>query len=420
MASLRKRGVNWYVRYRDVHGKQTEVKAGPDKGVAKGIANDLESKVRQIKLGTLDPREAACTDAERIPIAAHVKDYIAVLEARGCVAGHVEGIEKRLTWFLDESKVTRLSQLRPSLAESALKVLRDARRSDRTVAHYAAAVKSFSRWLWKDKRTREDLMSDLERPTIQTKSNRSALTPEQAARLIASTRGGKVRRGMSGTDRSWLYVLAMVTGLRRGELQALRPEDLDLDGKPPVVNLDGQFTKNGKSARQPLPSHLIPALRTWLATKPSYAPIFRADRNSSLMIKADLRDAGIPSDNHCFHELRHCYATWVVQSGASVKDAMELARHSDPDLTLNTYAHTRLEDLARVVDSLPTSNLWASDPSCDFAHTLPTSGVSGGLNGTQRTKAEMRPEAPHAVREMAVGKLPGQDSNLEKQDQNLL
>jgi hypothetical protein len=32
----------------------------------------------------------------------------------------------------------------------------------------------------------------------------------------------------------------------------------------------------------------------------------------------------------------------------------------------------------------------------------------------------MRPVPSHAAPEIAVGKLPGQDSNLEKQDQNLL
>ncbi len=122
----------------------------------------------------------------------------------------------------------------------------------------------------------------------------------------------------------------------------------------------------------------------------------------------------------CFHELRHCYATWVIQSGASVKDAMELARHSDPDLTLNTYAHIRLEDLARIVDTLPTSKMWASDAQCDFDHTLPKSCVSEGLNGTARNKAEMRPGAPEQVPAIVADKLPGQDSNLEKQDQNLL
>jgi integrase len=244
MASLRKRGRVWYVRYRDAQGNQTEVKAGPDKSVAKTIANDLESKIQRIKLGTLDPREAASNDAERIGIATHVEDYVRNLGARGCVHGHVDGIRKRLEWFLGESKITRLSQLRPSLADDALKTLRDAHRSDRTVAHYAAALKSFARWLWKDKRTREDLLADLERPTIHSKNARIALTPAEAAKLIAATRSSKSRRGMPGEDRSWLYALALVTGLRRGELQALQPEDFALDGSPPTVALDGQFTKN--------------------------------------------------------------------------------------------------------------------------------------------------------------------------------
>jgi integrase len=89
-----------------------------------------------------------------------------------------------------------------------------------------------------------------------------------------STRTGKPRRGMSGEDRSWLYVLALFTGLRRGELQALRPEDFDLDGSPPMVSLDGQFTTNGKPALQPLLTSLLPELRTWLATRPAHVPTF--------------------------------------------------------------------------------------------------------------------------------------------------
>ena len=42
MASLRKRGKVWYVRYRDVHGKQIETKAGPDRSMAQRIANQLD------------------------------------------------------------------------------------------------------------------------------------------------------------------------------------------------------------------------------------------------------------------------------------------------------------------------------------------------------------------------------------------
>ncbi len=167
----------------------------------------------------------------------------------------MDGVRKRLTWFLEETKITRLSQLRPSLATTVLKTLRDAGRSDRT-----------------------------------------------------------------------------------------------------NVALPGRDTKDSDDAIQPLPAHVIPALRSWLATKPSLTPLFPPDRNSALMIRADLKAAGIPSDDYDFHGLRHCFVSQIVQSGASVKDAMELARHSDADLTFNRYAHSRMEELSKVVDKLP--DLW--------------------------------------------------------------
>ena len=456
MASLRKKGRTWYVRIRDESGRQREVKAGPDKSVAQSIARDLESKIQRVKAGTLDPREAGCLDAERIPITQHVEEYVRGLDAKGCVEGHVDGVRKRLTWFLEETKITRLSQLRPSLADTALKTLRDAGKADRTVSHYCAALKSFSRWAKKDRRTREDLLADLERPKIVTENKRAALSPEQAARLVTTTRTGKVRRGMTGEDRSWLYTLAIYTGLRRAELQSLTPESFDLEGATPIVSLPGRDTKNSDDAIQPLPSHVIPALRSWLATKPRQKTLFPEDRNSALMIRADLKAAGIPSNDYDFHGLRHCFVSQIVPSGASVKDAMELARHHDADLTFGRYAHTRLEDLSKVVDKLPdlwekcgkgnglsvdpnskagmgdaihqepltpdfpTPGLWERNGEAIVSHTLPTSGVSSGPNGTIGSPVKHGPKASQVDPSRHAFELPGQDSNLEKQDQNLL
>ncbi len=206
------------------------------------------------------PGKPVALTPKESPIAQHVEEYVRGLEAKGCVEGHVDGVQKRLTWFLEETKITRLSQLRPSLADTALKTLRDAGKSDRTVSHYCAALKSFSRWAKKDRRTREDLLADLDRPKIVTENKRAALSPEQAARLVTTTRAGKFRRGMTGEDRSWLYTLAIYTGLRRSELQSLTPESFDLDTSPPIVSLPGRDTKNSDDATQPLPSHVIPAL----------------------------------------------------------------------------------------------------------------------------------------------------------------
>ena len=252
-----------------------------------------------------------------------------------------------------------------------------------------------------------------DRPEVVTENKRVALTPDQAARLISVTRASKTRRRLSGEDRSWLYSLALVTGLRRSELQSLTPESFDLDADPPTVFVAGAHTKNGKDAIQPLPAHIIAELRTWLSSKPAYAPLFPPDRNSSLMIKADLKAAAIPADGFDFHCLRHTYATLVDRCGGSHKDTMELARHANAKLTFGTYAHTRLEDLGRVVNKLPDlwAKPWASDRLCDFAHTLPTSGVSTGLNGTLGNKAEMRPGQPQVVPDVPVHQYTRLDSN---------
>lgn len=54
------------------------------------------------------------------------------------------------------------------------------------------------------------------------------------------------------------------------------------------------------------------------------------------------------------HSLRHTYISRLISSGASVKIAQELARHSTPNLTIGRYAHVRINDLTRALDNLPT------------------------------------------------------------------
>src|SRR5208283_596244 len=109
MASLRKRGKTWFCRSRDASGAQKEVKCGPDRSVATQIKHDLEGKLQRIKAGTLDPREADVIEADRIPISRHIKDYAAHLAARGCVPEHITGVQRRLEWFAEEAKISRLS-----------------------------------------------------------------------------------------------------------------------------------------------------------------------------------------------------------------------------------------------------------------------------------------------------------------------
>lgn len=83
MASIRRRGRFYYVRFRTAEGRQSEVKASSDRQVARQLAKDIESNITRERLGLLDPRQAAYADAERVHIATHVKTTFAVWKPLG-------------------------------------------------------------------------------------------------------------------------------------------------------------------------------------------------------------------------------------------------------------------------------------------------------------------------------------------------
>ena len=160
---------------------------------------------------------------------------------------------------------------------------------------------------------------------------------------------------------------------RAAELAALVPNYFDLDSVPPVVILPAEFTKNRKTAAQPIADELAAELRTFLrgrATKELLWPGTWCQRSAD-MLKIDLTAAGIPVDVdgpegievRDFHELRNCYISDVIRTGADLKQSMTLARHSDPRLTAGRYARTRLFDLGAVVNKLPTATLSDREPA---------------------------------------------------------
>ena len=54
-----------------------------------------------------------------------------------------------------------------------------------------------------------------------------------------------------------------------------------------------------------------------------------------------------------FRSRQASYSSRVLDAGANLKEAMLLARHSDPRLTMKTYARVGLVSLSRVLDNMP-------------------------------------------------------------------
>jgi integrase len=161
-----------------------------------------------------------------------------------------------------------------------------------------------------------------------------------------------------GRERALVYKTAILTGLRRGELESLRVQHLDLAGA--MLHLPGQFTKNGEDATLPLREDLVEDLRIWLAQtgkRPGDA-VFDVPERMNKILRRDLAWAGIPyRDEHervfDFHSLRHTMASHMSKKRVAPRTAQRLLRHSDIKLTMQTYTDPRLLDEAEALAALP-------------------------------------------------------------------
>jgi integrase len=402
----------WYYRYVDADSVKREAKGCTDKRATEELARAAESEAAKVRAGLIDPKEDAYRKADTKPIGKHLDDFHSHLTAKGDTPKHAHMIRAHVARIVGQARIDRISGLSPSSVQSALKTLHDGGRSLQTCNHALRAVKSFSRWLRKDGRAREDALADMGGFNVATDRchERRAFTDEELVRLVRAAEGGPVILGMTGPDRAMLYRGAVGTGLRANELRSLTPESFHLDGDHPRLILRPADEKARRGAEQPISRTLADALRPWLAGKAPGCPVFALPEKTARMLREDLEAARIAYRDDSgrvldFHALRHTYVTLLARSGAPVKVVQTLARHSDPKLTLNTYTHLTVFDTAPALDALPdlagpapgteAASLAATGTdgghiSGVFAHHLPTAGDgsgrdeadSGGINKT--------------------------------------
>jgi integrase len=341
---------------------------------------------RLAAFGVLDRGRAAGNR----PLAEHLEDFVASLEARG--VKQAQAVKARVAYILRACGAGRLGQLSPSAVERVIGEIRDVGATARsrkkggaslqTANHYLRAVKQFTRWLRRDGRTGEDVLAHLRgyAVALDRRHDRRALRDEELARLIHAAETGRMVLGVNGPARAMLYLTAVGTGLRAGELRSLTPESFDLDADPPVVVVEAGYSKRRRRDVQPIRHDLAERLRAYLADKGQGDPAFVVPRCTAKMMRHDLAaaraawldEAGSDGDHKerersdvlayrdasgrvaDFHALRHTYVSRLVRSGANIRVVQELARHSTPALTLGRYAHVQLLDQRTALDALPS------------------------------------------------------------------
>ncbi len=276
-------------------------------------------------------------------------------------------------------------------------------------------LRAFTRWLASTNRLARDPLRHIKPPAKGDgrRLQRRALSPDEVRWLLAYVDGapatvvlpkryrrkGELRTGerrIRIEHRGLLYRLMLGTGFRVSETASLTARDFRLSDSPPTVTVRAAYAKNRREAVQPIRPDLArllkpvieplkPGDRVWPSMPSNMAPVVRADLEAARA--AWIAEAGTPADREArersdflrhedaegrrvdAHAFRHSFCSMLARSNTPLRVVQELARHSDPRLTMSTYSHVRLADAASALDALPGES---APDSAEAAEALAT------------------------------------------------
>ncbi len=175
-------------------------------------------------------------------------------------------------------------------------------------------------------------------------------------------------------------ILCFCTGIRLGELCALKWSDIDMDAGMMSISKTVSRTKNFEDEKSltkllvgtpksrnsmrkiPLPTFLIklveqgklyPKNENCYVLSGTDTPI--DPRSFQKLYKKLLIDTGI--QDRKFHAIRHTFATRALELGVDIKTISEILGHSNVSITLNIYAHSLIEHKKAAIEKFNSMHM---------------------------------------------------------------
>lgn len=353
---IRKRGNSWEVCIPLGYDEQAK-RYRRSYVTVRGTRADAERRRREL----LTAKEnGTSVDPSRLTVSAYLTGWVQQCEARGLAPRTVEGYESIVKLYLTPRiGSVPLQKLAPAQIEKLYADLLATGLSDRTVLHAHRALHCALRRAVRLRLIPANPADAVDAPKPK-RTEMHVLDVAGMNRLLRLLREG---------DDSLLHMAALVavtTGLRRGELLALRWADVDLDAATVTVQRSLQKTKAaGLSFKEPktarsrrtvtLPQRTVRELKAHRARQAQQRLLVGLGYNDLDLVfaQADGRPVDpdaissafskFRDDNDFevrFHDLRHTHATLMLNARQPLRLVADRLGHSTAVLTIDTYAHT--------------------------------------------------------------------------------
>jgi integrase len=242
----------------------------------------------------------------------------------------------------------------------------------KSVWHAYMILRSALRWAVRHDLAWRNVADSIDAPSV----------PRSQARAIDEDEATRFFRVADATRWGPFFRLALGTGARRGELLALRWEDVSIPdlGQATLTvrrafvepkGKGGRIVEKGTKTDQvrsiPLGALAIDALHSQWASQalerresgPAYTDtghVFQHERGGpvgpDLATKAFARARKESQVKATLHDLRHTAASWMLASGVDISAVARILGHSTPSTTLGIYAHVLPASEARAVATI--------------------------------------------------------------------
>lgn len=328
-----------------------QTQAGPKRktvyGKTRAEASDKLSKALADRSGGL------VFDTGTLTVGEYIKTWLSD-SVRGTVrdSTHASYEQVARNYLIPGIGKVKLKDLKPLHLRQLYRGKLDAGLSARTVQYIHTVVKKALKDAVRGELIPRNPADAVDPPQVRREEMRP-LSPDQVRQLLGAAEGERLEAA---------YVVAVHTGLRPGELLALRWDDVDLEAGTLQVQRSlsgGKMTapKTPKSrrridlssgAREALRAHRKRQLEERMSKAglwqdhglvfPSSAGTPLDQRNLTRAFKATLKRAGL-SEKFRLYDLRHTTATILLSQNRHPKYVQELLGHASIALTLDTYSH---------------------------------------------------------------------------------